>query len=336
MLESSSRRGPSTRAHGVAWDARTSPESMGCSIAALVHRPVGVTTLIPPTRAQGGWPAGAQRPRPAGDGARRTERPGAGGPCQHHSEQVGDAAPQRRPIAFPGGRRRLCPGWVERTVGAGARTTEVVAGRWRHAEGDRPRSFCGPARVSSSRLDVAGRSDRWGEPSLDSAAGCRPGVCVGRRLHQHWQSGDDGDHPGVGGADSAGLLAHGRLADRRTRPAGHGPGGPGRPGHHGPRPLPPGPQRARGPPWLPGLRALLAGRYRQRRPQQLLGDQELRFCAGRHHPRRWQGQGLGPDRRGAPGRPPAHQRRPAAAPGHSGAAVDHDLRARQRRLVVGG
>ena len=42
--------------------------------------------------------------------------------------------------------------------------------------------------------------------------------------------------------------------------AGHGPGGPGRPGHQRPRQLPPGAQRAGGAPWLPGLRALLAGR----------------------------------------------------------------------------
>ena len=63
-----------------------------------------------------------KRPRPAGAAARRMERPGAG-PYQHHSEQVGDAH-QRRPIAFPDERRLLCPAWVKRTVGAGARTTE--------------------------------------------------------------------------------------------------------------------------------------------------------------------------------------------------------------------
>lgn len=63
-----------------------------------------------------------KRPRPAGAAARRMERPGAG-PYQHHSEQVGDAH-QRRPIAFPDERRLLCPAWLKRTVGAGARTTE--------------------------------------------------------------------------------------------------------------------------------------------------------------------------------------------------------------------
>jgi hypothetical protein len=37
--------------------------------------------------------------------------------------------------------------------------------------------------------------------------------------------------------------------------------------------------------------------------------------------------GPGPDRRGAPGRPPPRQRRPAAAPRHHPAVVDHDGRA---------
>jgi hypothetical protein len=96
-----------------------------------------------------------------------------------------------------------------------------------------------------------------------------------------------------------------RPPGRRRRRPGRttGPRRAGRrPGHQGPRVLSPGPQRPRGPPWLSGVRALLAGRHRRRRSRRPLGHQECCLGAGRHRPPGPAPAEPGPDGRGAVGR----------------------------------
>ena len=161
------------------------------------------------------------------------------------------------------------------------------------------------------------------------------GVCVGRCMWQRRSRGRNAEQRGIAVANPTRLLAHCGLADRGTRPAGYGPCGPRGPGHRSPELLRTSAQRARDPPRLPGVRTLLAGLYRQRRPRQRLGDEELRLRAGRHRPPGPASGESGPDRRGAAGRPSPRQCRSTAAPGHREAAVGHDLRACRRRLVAG-
>ena len=221
----------------------------------------------------------------------------------------------------------LCPAWVKRTVGAGAGRRASWPGRWRHAAGKRRPSFWGPARsvlVPTGRrqqVPQPGSNPRWTRLLVVGLGCVLAAACTGPTAREATAT-----SRGAGGAGPAGLLAHGRLADRCPRRAGHGPGGPGRPGHHGPRPATP---RCAVCSWC----AMATWWYE--RYWQGVGASDghdglsvtksfisalVGIALGDGQP-----PGPGPDRRGAASRPSPRRRRPAAAPGHRQAAVGHDL-----------